>query len=248
MEPQALVGFIIVALTLTCIPGPDWAFAITAGLCRRSYMPAVAGMCSGYLLHTALLAAGIAALMAALPALLLWLTVAGALYLIWLGVKTTRSWRAAGFVMVGPNGELPHGTAGIAATGAGVPVTGAGAGAAAGDPEPLRGLFWLGFGTSAINPKGMLLFLALTPQFIHADAAFPVPLQSVILGMSFVLSTAVVYTIVAGGARRLLRSRPGAARGLTLSSGIIMCVLGAALLVEQIEPVGVAAGQLLASL
>ncbi len=246
MEPEALIGFLIVALTLTCTPGPDWAFAISAGLGRRSFVPAVAGLCSGYVLHTILLAAGIAALMAAIPALLLWLTVAGAVYLLWLGIKTTKSWRGAGFVTVGPNGELPHDASG--------------AGASAPGPFPdnsspeadvggsLRGSFWLGFGTSAINPKGMLLFVALTPQFIHSDAAFSVPLQSVVLGLSFVLSTAVVYTLVAGGSRRLLRTRPGAARGVTLSSGIIMCVLGAALLVEQLGPVKDAAGQLLASM
>lgn len=249
MEPQALIGFLIVAITLTCMPGPDWAFAIAAGLAKRSFVPAVAGLCSGYVLHTLLLAAGIAALMAAVPALLMWLTLAGAMYLLWLGIKTTRSWRGAGFVTVGPNGELAdnavQGCARASGPNPGAGPTGAAGGEIAGSA---RGSFWLGFGTSAINPKGMLLFLALTPQFVRPDAAFSVPLQSAVLGMSFVLSTAVVYTVVAGGARRLLRTRPGAARGVTLSSGIVMCVLGAALLVEQMGPVSAAAGQLLATI
>ncbi len=117
-------------------------------------------------------------------------------------------------------------------------------------PPELPGSAWgswlQGFGTSAINPKGMLLFLALTPQFISTGAAWSVPTQSAVLGLSFVLSTAVIYTLVAAGARRLLRSRPGAARGVTLSSGIIMCALGALLMVEQIGPVAEAAGHLLA--
>lgn len=228
MEPQALTGFLIVAITLTCTPGPDWAFAIAAGLRRRSFVPAVAGLCSGYVLHTILLAAGIAALMAAVPSLLLWLTVAGAIYLLWLGFMTTKSWRGAGFVTVGPNGELPAETSAAAPDASG----------------SAWGSFLQGFGTSSINPKGLLLFVALTPQFISADAAFSVPLQSGILGLSFVLSTAVIYTLVAAGSRKLLRSRPGAARGVTLSSGIIMCGLGAALLIEQIGPVTAAARQL----
>ncbi|AIY02253.1 lysine exporter protein LysE/YggA family [Arthrobacter sp. PAMC 25486] len=238
MEPQALIGFLIVAVTLTCTPGPDWAVAIASGLGRRSFVPSVAGLCSGYVLHTILLAAGIAALMAAAPALLLWLTIAGAVYLLWLGIKTTRSWRGAGFnvpgsVTIGPNGELPAPSATAPGTASGL------AGSS-------WGAYLQGFGTSAINPKGMLLFVALTPQFIRPEAAFSVPLQSVILGMSFVLSTIVIYTLVAAGARRLLRSRPGAARGVTLSSGIIMCALGAVLLVEQISPVTEAAGRMLA--
>ena len=231
MEPQALTGFLIVAITLSCTPGPDWAFAIAAGLGRRSFVPAVAGLCGGYVLHTILLAAGIAALMAAIPSLLLWLTVAGAIYLLWLGFMTTKSWRGSGFVSVGAIGELPA----VSGTSA-APDTAGSAGSS----------FLQGFGTSSINPKGLLLFVALTPQFIRTDAAFSVPLQSAILGFSFVVSTAVIYTLVAAGSRKLLRSRPGAARGVTLSSGIIMCALGAVLLVEQIGPVTEAAGRLAA--
>ena len=236
MDPQALTGFLIVAVTLTCTPGPDWAFAIAAGLSKRSFVPAVAGLSSGYVLHTILLAAGIAALMTAMPSLLLWLTIAGAIYLLWLGFMTTKSRRGAGFLTVGPNGELPVDMA-------------AGNSLPAADALRNRlgsewGAFLQGFGTSSINPKGMLLFVALTPQFIRADAAFSVPLQSAILGLSFVLMTAIIYTFVAAGARKLLRSRPGAARGVTLTSGIIMCGLGGVLLVEQIAPVAQAASQL----
>lgn len=228
MEPQALIGFLIVAVTLTCTPGPDWAYSISAGLGKRSFLPAVAGLCSGYVLHTILLAAGIAALMAAVPSLLIWLTVAGALYLLWLGVLTAKSWRSAGFMPVGPHGELPAHTSGAASSGTHM------------------GAYLQGVGTSSINPKGMLLFVALTPQFIKSDAAFSVPLQSMILGLTFVATTAVIYTAIAAGSRKLLRSRPGAARGVTLSSGIIMCALGALLLVEQAGPVAEVAGHVLA--
>lgn len=244
MEPQALTGFLIVAVSLSCMPGPDWAFAIASGLGRRSFMPGVAGLCSGYVMHTVLLAAGIAALMAALPALLLWLTVAGAVYLLWLGIKTAKAWRGAGFSTTGFS--TPGGA--VVGTDGALPVSAAPAGGTGpegtGTAGSARGSFLQGFGTSAINPKGMLLFVALTPQFIRPDAAFSVPVQSVVLGMSFVLSTAVIYTLVAAGSRRLLRSRPGAARGMTLSSGIIMCALGSVLLVEQAVPVAHAAGRL----
>ncbi|MDD0859570.1 LysE family translocator [Arthrobacter alpinus] len=243
MEPQALVGFLIVAITLSCTPGPDWAFAISSGLGKRSFIPAIAGLCGGYVLHTVLLAAGIAALMAAMPSLLLWLTIAGALYLLWLGFMTTRSWRRAGFVTVGPNGELPVN----AAAGNAMPADGlTPEDSSVGKPDSAWGPFLQGFGTSSINPKGLLLFVALTPQFIRADAAFSVPLQSAVLGLSFVAMTAVIYSLVAVGARKLLRSRPAAARGVTLTSGIIMCALGAVLLVEQIGPIADVAGRMLA--
>ncbi|WP_337589543.1 hypothetical protein [Arthrobacter sp. ERGS1:01] len=72
------------------------------------------------------------------------------------------------------------------------------------------------------------------------------PAQSLVLGLTFVASTAVIYTLVAAGSRRLLRSRPGAARGITLCSGIIMLGLGVLLLAEQAVPVAHAAGALFA--
>ncbi|MCQ9162480.1 MULTISPECIES: LysE family translocator [unclassified Arthrobacter] len=236
MDPQALIGFLIIAVALTCTPGPDWAYCIAAGLGRRSFVPAVAGLCSGYVMHTVLLAAGIAALMAAMPALLLWLTVAGALYLLWLGLVTARSWRGAGFSAAGPGTPGPDDGGTVALGPSGEIAAGSGA----------RRAFLQGFGTSAINPKGLLFFVALTPQFIRPDAAFSIPVQSVVLGLSFVTAAAVVYSGVAAGARRLLRSRPGGARVVTLSSGIIMLGLGAVLLAEQAVPVTQAAGRLLA--
>ena len=62
------------------------------------------------------------------------------------------------------------------------------------------------------------------------------PVQSGLLGLTFVLLVAVVYSCVALLARRLLHSRPGAARQVTLTSGIIMVALGPVLLSEQLVP------------
>ncbi|MDQ0754864.1 threonine/homoserine/homoserine lactone efflux protein [Arthrobacter sp. B3I4] len=91
-------------------------------------------------------------------------------------------------------------------------------------------------GTSGINPKGLLFFVALVPQFVSPHAALSVPLQSAVMGLTFVLLVAVVYTCVALLARRLLHSRPGAARRVTLASGVIMVALGLVLLIEQLVP------------
>jgi threonine/homoserine/homoserine lactone efflux protein len=152
--------------------------------------------------------AGLAAVLAASPGLLGWLTVAGSAYLLWLGAATVRSWRGASFNV-----------ADDVSTGR----------------NQLR-TFFQGMGTSGINPKGLLFFVALVPQFVSAEAPLPVPVQSGLLGLTFVLLAAVVYTAVALLSRRLLQARPGAARRVTLASGIIMLVLGAALLSEQLLP------------
>jgi threonine/homoserine/homoserine lactone efflux protein len=208
MNPELFLAFVLVAAALACTPGVDWAYSIAAGLGRRSFLPAVAGLCSGYVLHTVLMVAGLAAVLAASPGLLGWLTVAGSAYLLWLGAATVRSWRGASFTV-----------ADDVSTGR----------------NQLR-TFLQGMGTSGINPKGLLFFVALVPQFVSAEAPLPVPVQSGLLGLTFVLLAAVVYTAVALLSRRLLQARPGAARRVTLASGIIMLVLGAALLSEQLLP------------
>jgi len=215
VNAQLFFAFIVVAAALACTPGVDWAYSITAGLRQRSFVPAVAGLCGGYLLHTVLMVAGLAALLAGMPGVLGWITVAGAGYLLWLGVSTLRTWRGASF-----------GTAG-----------------AVGSPSAnqLR-TFLQGMGTSGINPKGLLFYIALVPQFVSPEASLPVPVQSGLLGLTFVLLAGAVYTCVALLARRILQSRPGAARKVTLASGVIMVALGVALLAEQLVPLFVAWG------
>lgn len=209
MNPELFLAFVLVAAALACTPGVDWAYSITAGLGRRSFVPAVAGLCGGYVLHTALLVAGLAAVLTGMPGVLGWLTLAGAGYLMWLGISTLRSWRGASFSAAG----------------------------AVGRPGATRlRTFLQGMGTSGINPKGLLFYVALIPQFVSADASLPVPVQSGLLGMTFVALAGLVYTAVALLSRTLLQSRPGAARAVTLASGIIMVLLGTVLLGEQLVP------------
>ncbi|WP_417234933.1 LysE family translocator [Arthrobacter sp.] len=207
MDPQLILGFATVSVALALTPGADWAYAISSGLGGRRIAPAVGGLLGGYLLHTILIVAGLAALVIAMPQLLAGLTVAGAAYLLWLGISTTRSWRTAGYTTSDGSASPPSGNAGT---------------------------FLRGLGTSGTNPKALLLYLALIPQFIDLHAGLPAPVQTGILGISHLLISAVVYTGVAFGARRLLASRPSAARVVTLCSGIIMLGLGTVLLGEQI--------------
>ena len=91
-----------------------------------------------------------------------------------------------------------------------------------------------GAGTSALNPKVFLLFLALLPQFTEPDAGWPLGVQIVALGLVHVVSCAVVYTGVGAGARLVLRARPSAARVVTRISGAAMVGIGVLLLVERL--------------
>jgi threonine/homoserine/homoserine lactone efflux protein len=91
-----------------------------------------------------------------------------------------------------------------------------------------------GAAVSGLNPKLFLLFLALLPQFVNQDGKWPVAVQIVALGLVHITSCAVIYSLVGTSARRVLRTRPAAARVVSRISGTVMVVLGVALLVEQL--------------
>ncbi|WP_405655895.1 LysE family translocator [Streptomyces sp. RK9] len=210
MAVSSITAFWAVSVLLILVPGADWAYAISAGLRDRSVAPAVGGLLLGYAGLTAVVAAGIAAVVADHPAVLAGLTLLGALYLIWLGVTTlTRPSTAA---------ATPDGTSGATADG----------------PAPWQGRVLQGAGISGLNPKALLLFLALLPQFTRPGTGWPLALQISTLGLVHILSCGAIYLCVGVLARTVLRTRPAAARAVTRVSGAAMVVIGAVLVIEQL--------------
>lgn len=82
---SVLTAFWAVSLLFVITPGADWAYAISAGMRGRWVMPAVAGMLSGHFMATLVVAAGVGTLLAGHPMALMLLTLAGCIYLLWLG-------------------------------------------------------------------------------------------------------------------------------------------------------------------
>jgi len=97
-----------------------------------------------------------------------------------------------------------------------------------------RGTLARGIGVSALNPKGLLMFLALLPQFTDPRGSWPLPAQLGMLGLVFVASCAAFYLCLGSFARRILHSRPATARAITRFSGAAMIVIGALLLAERL--------------
>ncbi|KAE9642219.1 LysE family translocator [Pseudomonas sp. PB103] len=87
MSLSVFAAFWAVSILFVITPGADWAYAISAGLKHRVVLPAVAGLLSGHLLATLIVAAGVGTLVARHPLALSALTVAGAGYLLWLGAN-----------------------------------------------------------------------------------------------------------------------------------------------------------------
>jgi threonine/homoserine/homoserine lactone efflux protein len=194
----------MVSMLFVITPGADWAYAIAAGLRHGQVTPAVTGLLAGHVAATLAVVAGVAALMAGTPLLLTVVTVAGAAYLVWLGV-----------------GAFRHPSTPYAETGQPVEAS-------------LSRQVLKGFAVSGLNPKVFVLFLALLPQFTARTAALPVSAQVLVLGAVHVVNCAVVYLAVGAGARVVLSARPVAARLVSRFSGAAMVGIGSILLIEQV--------------
>lgn len=90
MPLNMFVAFWAVSVLFIFTPGADWAYAISAGIKGRRVIPAVAGMLSGHLVATLIVATGVGSVIAGAPGVLSTLTVAGAGYLLWLGIGMLR--------------------------------------------------------------------------------------------------------------------------------------------------------------
>jgi threonine/homoserine/homoserine lactone efflux protein len=203
MAASSVAAFWVVALLLIVVPGADWAFVIGTVLGGRPVLPAVGGLVLGYAGLTIVVAAGVGAVVARSPAALTALTVAGGLYLIWLGARSLGR----------PGG---HGVAAGAETGSG------------------RSALVRGVGVSGLNPKGLLVYLAVLPQFTTPRGPWPLTAQLGVLGLVFVLTCGAFYLSLGSVARQVLESRPGTARAITRFSGAAMVVIGLLLLAERL--------------
>jgi threonine/homoserine/homoserine lactone efflux protein len=101
-------------------------------------------------------------------------------------------------------------------------------------PSSRRQIMIKGAGISGLNPKALLLYFSLFPQFIHPGAGWPVAAQTGLLGALHMTACAVVYLAVGVLARTVLKTRPSAARAVTRASGAMMIVIGGFLLVERL--------------
>jgi threonine/homoserine/homoserine lactone efflux protein len=89
-----------------------------------------------------------------------------------------------------------------------------------------RDTYLEGIGVSGLNPKGLLILVALLPQFTNPQSSWPLAAQMVALGLTFTLTCAVFYTLLGSFATAVLLARPAAARIVSRLSGIGMVATG----------------------
>ena len=190
MPLDQLLLFIAAGLLLNLTPGPDVLCIVTQALRRgaRAGVLAALGVTAGCFVHVGAAAIGLSALLAASATaftLLKWL---GAVYLVWLGLRSLLSRPEADGTFLAP---AVH------------------PGAAA-DP---KGAFFAGFLTNVLNPKVALFFLAFVPQFIPAGTPHKA-LVFVLLGVLFNLNSVVINVGYALLAAALARRSQAVQRGV----------------------------------
>jgi threonine/homoserine/homoserine lactone efflux protein len=161
MSPSNLLLFAATELLLSMTPGPAVLLVVSQGMRRgfRSSRRGAAGILTGNAIYFALSAAGLGALLVASKRVFDVLQIAGAAYLVLLGLK----------MLVWPNRQADESTS--------LP----------GD----SGSFMQGLLTQLANPKAIVFFTALLPQFV--DPTQPMTMQFVILGViSIVLELPVL--------------------------------------------------------
>jgi RhtB (resistance to homoserine/threonine) family protein len=197
--------FILAGWLLNLTPGPDVLYIVSSALRSGAKAGVVAalGITAGCFVHIFAAALGVSALMAASSAAFSVLKWAGAAYLFYVGLKLLFS-RSTTPVEVVAEKAIQQS-----------------AGA-------LKGIFFRGFFTNALNPKVALFFLAFVPQFIAPNASHPA-LTFVWLGVLFnvnALPINVGYALLAAWATRRLGALQRAMHWLDRVAGVMFVGFG----------------------
>lgn len=204
---QALLGFAAVAGVLTLIPGLDTTLVLRTTLVRgrRHGFAAMAGINLGALSWGAAAAVGAAALLAASELAYRLVTLAGALYMAYLGIALIRKSFSQRAIEVPSDRSERR------------------------DRLPAWRSFLLGYWTNLLNPKIGVFYVATIPQFIP-DGAAPLGMGLLLAAVHALLGTLWLGAIVAGaGAARRRLGDPRALRIIDRVAGTVLIGFGAKL-------------------
>ncbi|MFD1310424.1 LysE family translocator [Streptomyces kaempferi] len=206
-------AFVAVATVLTITPGLDTTLVLRAAASQgtRIAYATVFGICVGVLCWGLAAAVGASAILAASPTAYTVLCVAGAAYLIWLGIGMLRRARKRG------RSQQTSETDAINST--------------AGKEIPFRA--WSrGFFSNLLNPRFGLFYMAMLPQFIPEGA------PHFLMGLSLALIHNVIdliwFSLLILGIHFLGHwlNKPPVQRGLDCVAGVVVIAFGAKLIIS----------------
>ena len=200
MDATGLGLYVVASMALILTPGQDMLYVISRSLAQGR----LAGVCSavgvivGILVHTALAAFGVGAILMASEALFVALKLVGAAYLVYLGIRLllTRV----------PDGPLATHAQRL---------------------SPMS-LFWQGVLSNVTNPKIVLFFLAFLPQFVDPASANPTRdlVFLGVLYAAMGLPVKVGVALAAGSLSERVLRKPAALAWVNRASGAVLVGLG----------------------
>jgi len=177
-----LIGFGAVALGMALTPGPNMIYLVSRSITqgRKAGLISLIGVVGAFVILALAAALGFTALLVAVPFAYDAIRLAGAAYLLWLAWQSIR-----------PGGMSPFRVRALR-------------------PDTPRRLVAMGFMTNMLNPKAVVLYLSLLPQFIDREAGH-IFAQSITLCAVQMLMSATVnagMVMAAGSISRFLSARP----------------------------------------
>lgn len=206
MLPTAhFAAFLVTVYVLILIPGPSVVFTVSRGVAlgRRAALMTVLGNTAGLSLQLVLVVIGLGPVLASSDAVFTLLKLIGAAYLVILGVRSIRGRKALATAL--SPGALT--------------------------PQTTRRTLREGFIVGATNPKGLIIFTAVLPDFIDRSAGNQT-LQLATLGVicvAIALLSDSAWACASGTARQWFGRSPRRLERLSAGGGVTMIALGVGL-------------------
>lgn len=208
--PSRLIEYIIAAMIIILAPGPSVLFVIARAIAwgRKTAVFTVAGNVSGAFFLSTFVAFGLGPVLQRSELAYRAVQWGGGLYLVYLGIDAIRHRVVHASDMANQGDHAPS------------------------IRRSMRDGFWVG----ALNPKGLVFYAAVLPQFIDRDRGH-VTSQLVVLGAIFSILAFISdgsWGLLAGTARQWLATDPKRLEKLRATGGSIMIILGISVLVAAI--------------
>lgn len=207
VEPTTFVTFLLTASVVVLTPGPDTLIILryTLSSGRNVGLATVAGVQVGLLGHTAMAVLGVSVLIASSPVLFKAVALVGAAYIAWIGIQ---GFREHGMLHVGASGKPPVSRA-----------------------KAFRDAIL----TNLLNPKVILLFLALFPNFVDT-ARGDVATQLITLALGLIVINVLWQAPMAFAAEAVRRwlKNPRTYKLVTHGTGGLLIALAIGMVYENL--------------
>ncbi|WP_091230119.1 LysE family translocator [Microbacterium sp. 3J1] len=210
---ETLVTFVAAAFIMVVIPGPTVLFTIgrAMALGRTGGFLSILGTALGSIVLVIAVALGVGTIIAQSAVLFTIVKVAGAGYLVFLGIQAIRHRKDAASAVSGSITTRSR-------------------------PR----LLGEGFVVGVTNPKSIAFFLAILPQFVDLQSG-SVPLQLFVLGAIVVaigVACDAVWVLLSSAARDWFARSPRRIEAMGATGGALMIALGGFLLLWDEKPAG----------